>query len=102
MVPDIPDRAELLQEGGAVALYGSARVILGIAKIEVSLPVSAGETSKSSGESVHQPRKMVEVRGAKNGELTFICGLGGHLTIIKDGSGLRVGLPIPRIVRYSF
>ena len=63
--------AEFAQKRSPVALDCSSGIIFGEAEIEITLTVSAGESSEPRGESVHQPGQFAQVLARRM--LSLVC-----------------------------
>ena len=64
--------SQVPQENRTVSLDGSAGVMLGESEIQVAIAIDAGMASDTGGEAVDEPRELVEMTRAKDGELGFV------------------------------
>ncbi len=80
-----------MQEGSSIAFDGALGIILGEAKIQITLPVCARESTHARGKTMDQPRKFAQVWSAKNVEfgLFICCFLGSpsrHISMLQEGA----------------
>jgi hypothetical protein len=75
-----------MRERGAVALDGGFGIVRSEPQVECIAAVGAGRTAQTGGESVDEPGKCAEVRGAKNCEFVLLGDPLRHLPMLTDAT----------------
>jgi hemerythrin-like metal-binding protein len=84
----VSNRLEFTEKCSTVAFNCGFDIVLSKPKIEIALPVGAGEPPHPRGKPVNEPRELQMTR-AKDSKFDFARGPGWHASIIKEATYLN-------------